>query len=111
MPARDAEGQAAIARGEKLFASEKAACTTCHKSASFTDGEIHDLGLGSGRDRYKGYNTPTLLGTGRKVRWLHDGRARTLEDLLTGPHNPAKVAGSELTPDEVRDLAAYLKSL
>src|SRR5512145_3024555 len=40
-----------------------------------------------------------------------DGRARTLEDLLTGPHNPAKVAGSELSADEVRDLAAYLKSL
>lgn len=109
---RDAAEAEQIARGEKLFRGEKAACATCHSGANFTDGEIHDVGLEEPRDRYRGFNTPTLLGVGRKVRWLHDGRARTLADLVTGPHSPAKVSKSgELTEAEVRDLVSYLRSL
>ena len=63
-------------------------------------------------DRYEGFNTPSLLGIYNRVHFLHDGRAKSLEQLLTGPHNPAKVAGTgELTSDELHDLIEYLKSL
>ena len=85
---------------------------TCHSGPHFTDGQIHDVGLGSTRDRYKGYNTPSLRGVYQKVKLLHDGRADSLRDVLTGPHAPENVAGSgQLTDDEVTDLLAYLKSL
>ena len=77
-----------------------------------TDGQIHDLGLGSPRDRYKGFNTPSLRGVYQKVKLLHDGRADSLEGVLTGPHAPEKVAGTgKLNDDEVSDLVEYLKSL
>jgi hypothetical protein len=52
------------------------------------------------------------VGVYRKVRLLHDGRARSLEELLTGPHNPDQVTGQgSLSEKELRDLVAYLKSL
>jgi hypothetical protein len=47
-----------------------------------------------------------------KVRLLHHGRARSLEQLLTEFHDPAKVTGlGELTETERKDLIEYLKSL
>jgi cytochrome c1 len=43
---------------------------------------------------------------------LHDGRAKSLEQLLTGKHNPENVAGQRsLTEQELSDLVAFLKSL
>jgi YVTN family beta-propeller protein len=102
----------AALRGKQVFQSEKAGCANCHNGPYFTDGQIHDVGLGSRRDRYDGFNTPSLIGVYSKVRLLHDGRPRTLEEVLTGPHNPDKVTGlGELTDQQFRDLIAYLKSL
>jgi hypothetical protein len=46
------------------------------------------------------------------VRLLHDGRAKSLEQVLTEFHNPAKVTGKgELSADELRDLIEFLKTL
>ncbi len=111
-PEADPEFFAAVERGAKLFASERAACSQCHTGDQFTDGEIHDVGLGSPSDRYEGYNTPSLRGAIRKVRFLHDGRAKTLESVLTDYHTFEKFnAGEKLSSDDVRDLIAYLKTL
>lgn len=110
--AKDATLQAAVDRGRAVFNGAKAGCATCHKGPHFTDGQIHDVGLGSEKDKYDGYNTPSLVAVFRKVKLLHDGRAKSLEEVLTGDHNPEKVTGNgELTADELRDLIAYLKTL
>ena len=63
-PHRAAEGglSEAARRGEAVFRSAKAGCANCHRGECFTDGEIHDVGLGSPRDEYEGYNTPSLVG-------------------------------------------------
>jgi YVTN family beta-propeller protein len=109
---KDGSLSEAAARGKVIFESERAACATCHSGPHFTDGQIHDVGLGSPRDRYKGYNTPSLLGVYRRVKLLHDGRSDSLESLLTGPHAPEKVAGAgKLNEAELHDLIEYLKSL
>lgn len=98
--------------GRKLFASPETACSTCHSGSTYSDGLNHDVGLGSDSDKYPTHNTPTLLGTYRKVRWLHDGRAKSLETLLTQYHSPEKVSGTApLTDEQVQALIAYLKSL
>lgn len=112
-PHLDEDGglSAAAVRGRELFHSSKAGCATCHQGPYFTDGLVHDVGLGSDEDRYEGFNTPSLLGVYRKVRFLHDGRAKSLLDVLTGPHAPENVAGEPLTTAELQDLVAYLKSL
>ena len=99
-------------RGKKVFESAEAGCAACHRGPYLTDGEIHDVGLGSEHDVYRGFNTPSLLGIGNRVRYLHHGRAESLEDLLTDLHSPAKVSGTrELTSEERADLIAYLRSL
>jgi DNA-binding beta-propeller fold protein YncE len=99
-------------RGEKVYKGEKAGCARCHSGPYLTDGKIHGVGLDSPRYRYKGFNTPSLLGIYDRVLFLHDGRSATLEEMLTGPHDPARVTGQgELTAEERRDLIEYLKSL
>lgn len=113
-PFREAGGalSEAAKRGKQVFESDKAGCTNCHTGDFFTDGKVHDVGLGSEDDKYQGFNTPSLLGVYRRVRLLHHGRANSLEDLLTNLHAPSKVAGTEdLNEDELKDLIAYLKSL
>ncbi|MFO0868590.1 MAG: c-type cytochrome [Pirellulales bacterium] len=102
----------AAQRGERVFRSEKANCASCHSGPQYTDGQIHDVGLGASTDRYIGYNTPSLRGVFRKVRLLHDGRAHSLEQVLTEAHDPDKVTGKgPLTDDERRDLIEFLKTL
>jgi YVTN family beta-propeller protein len=113
-PWRAADGSLSPAarRGRALFESERAGCLQCHRGPQFTDGQVHDVGLGSPRDRYRGYNTPSLRGAYLKVKFLHDGRAESLREVLSGPHAPEKVAGSgPLAPQELDDLVEYLKSL
>ncbi len=113
-PFRKMDGtlSAAAERGKLVFESREAACAECHNGPHLTDGKIHDVGLGSPNDFYEGYNTPSLRGVYRKVRFLHNGRAHSLERVLTDLHSPAKVSGErELTEQEMHDLIEYLKSL
>ena len=113
-PYRDKDGGLTpeAKRGEAVFRSAKAACNTCHAGPEFTDGKVHVAGLEESDDAYRGYNPPSLRGIYDKDPYMHDGRAKTLRDALTGPHNPDAVTGlGELTGEELSDLVAYLKSL
>lgn len=106
------ELSAAAEQGRAVFNSARAGCATCHNGPYFTDGQTHDVGLGSPKDAFAGYNTPSLVGLYARVRFLHDGRAKSLESVLGGAHNPARVAGQgELTDAERAVLIEYLKSL
>jgi cytochrome c peroxidase len=99
-------------RGKTVFESAKAACNTCHGGPEFTDGKIHEVGLDEPGTRYRGHNPPSLRGTYDKDPYLHDGRSKTLHDLLKGPHSPDNVTGlGELTDQELDDLVEYVKSL
>ncbi|MCG8651369.1 MAG: c-type cytochrome, partial [Pirellulales bacterium] len=103
---------AAAERGKRVFESAKTGCADCHHGPHFSDGEIHDVGLGSQRDRYDGYNTPSLVGVYRKLRLLHSGRAKSLHRVVTDLHSPEKVSGlPPLDEQDVADLIEYLKSL
>ncbi len=99
-------------RGRDVFQSAAANCASCHSGPYFTDGQVHDVGLGSRFDAHEGFNTPSLLGVANRVRYLHHGRALSLDDLLGDLHSPEKVSGTrELTAHERADLVAYLESL
>jgi DNA-binding beta-propeller fold protein YncE len=113
-PHRNADGSfsEAALRGRELFQSERAGCARCHSGPHFTDGKIHDVGLGAAGDAYKGYNPPSLLGTYDRILYLHDGRAQSLEEVLKGPHRPSLVNGQDdFTEPELQDLLAYLRAL
>lgn len=102
----------AATRGKAVFESPKAGCIDCHHGPKFSDGKIHDVGLGSPKDRYEGYNTPSLIGVYSKLRLLHSGRAKSLDRVVTDLHSPEKVNGEgDLTEQETSDLIEYLKSL
>lgn len=110
--ARPSPDPVAVERGREVFVGEVANCASCHIEPSYTDGEIHDVGLGSEYDNFEGYNTPTLLGIANRVGYLHHGRARSLDELLRDLHSPAKVSGTrELTDQERADLIAFLETL
>jgi mono/diheme cytochrome c family protein len=103
---------ASAARGKVLFESSEVGCSSCHSGQQFTDGEIHDVGLGSAGDKYDGYNTPSLIGLYQKVRYLHDGRSKTLESVLSKYHRSEDIGGGHvLTEGERGDLIEYLKTL
>jgi cytochrome c peroxidase len=102
----------AARRGQDVFRSAKAACSSCHNGPEFSDGKIHVAGLEEPDDAYRGYNPPSLRGVYDKDPYLHDGRAKTLRETLTEWHSPEAVTGrGELSEAELDDLIAYLKSL
>jgi len=107
-------------RGRKLFFAESTGCAKCHTGPYYTDSSlkrpfnVHDVGTGDDPREKMGpkYDTPTLLGVYRNGPYLHDGRAKTLRDVLTTA-NPGDKHGktSQLSPTEVDELLSFLKSL
>lgn len=104
-------------KGEKLF--KKAGCRECHPSSKdgpdgerlFTNLKKYDLGLGVGNEEGREFDTPTLVENWRTAPYLYDGRALTMEELLT-TCNPKDAHGvtKNLTPDEIKALADYILS-
>lgn len=105
-------------RGEKVF--QKAKCGDCHAADAkgpggerlWTDGKLYDVGTGVDTETGRKFDTPTLAECWRTAPYLYDGRARTMEEVLTTA-NPGDRHGvtSTLTPEEIKDLAEYVLSL
>ncbi len=100
----------AAGRGEKLFRG-KAGCARCHKGEEYTSEGTYDVGLEYDGSPYRKWNPPSLRGLWDRGPYLHDGRAETLDELLVKHHAPEKLGGEALTPEERKDLIAFLKSL
>jgi DNA-binding beta-propeller fold protein YncE len=111
----------AATRGKALFLNAEVGCAKCHSGPYYTDSQLkkpfnlHDVGTGTGDPREKmgpKYDTPTLLGVYRVHAYLHDGRAKTLHDVLT-VHNREDKHGktSHLKKEELDDLVEFLKAL
>ena len=83
----DEERQAAITRGGQIFLTN---CTACHNFE------------GSGGAMPRGGYAPKIRGV--EPRYIY-------EALLTGPQNMPNFANGNLSPDEKRDVIAYLYSL
>ena len=96
--------------GQKVFVAK--GCASCHGGETYATPTITKTGLEEPNDVYVGYNPPTLRNVYSRAPYLHDGRALTLEDVLTKHHRPSKLTGeSDCTPQELKDLVAFLKSL
>ena len=104
--AADAKAQ----NGKRVF--EKAGCRDCHSLPLYTDLKAYDVGTGTGRETGKDFDTPTLVELWRTAPYLHDGRAATLEAVLT-KFNPDNRHGntSSLSATDLEELAAFLLSL
>lgn len=97
-------------RGKAVF--EKAYCSACHSGQYYSDQRMHQVATGDGMEEGVLYKTPLLNELWRTGPYLHDGRAATLEEVVT-KFNPGDKHGrvSDLEPQEISDLVEYLKSL
>ncbi|MFP6767766.1 MAG: c-type cytochrome [Planctomycetaceae bacterium] len=111
-PLRRSDGSLgpAAKRGQMLF-SNKAGCSACHAGNDFTTPATYKVGLESPRYFFPEFNPPSLRGLHDKRRFLHDGRAHNLKEILVRHHRPRELGGEKLNDSELRDLVAYLKSL
>jgi len=104
-------------KGEKIF--KKAGCVECHPNGKngpdgerlFTNLKKYNLELGVGNEEGREFDTTTLVETWRTAPYLYDGRALTMEDLLT-TCNPKDTHGAtkNLSPDDIKALAEYVLS-
>jgi hypothetical protein len=97
---------AAAERGRVAFASN--GCDGCHRDGS-TDGLAHDVGSGVKGERHGAFDTPSLAGVRASAPYFHDGRYRTLGELLGA--RDAKMIPDPLSGPDARDLEAYLETL
>ena len=103
---------AEAAHGRELFFSEQTGCASCHNPPLYTSLQTHDVGTRGPLDQTSAFDTPTLIEVYRTAPYLHDGSAATLHEVLT-THNRDDCHGqtSQLTPQELADLEAFLLSL
>jgi YVTN family beta-propeller protein len=101
---RQEEPPAAI-RGRAVF--EKHECAACHVAPEYTSPGRYDVGLRDEVGNHE-FNPPSLLGVSSRDSFLHDGRARSLEDVFEKEKHPR---GLTLSAQEITDLVSFLKTL
>jgi len=91
---------------------EKNQCATCHSGPKYTNQKQFDVGSGKPTDRSPLIDVPQLSNVAYSAPYLHDGSARSLEEIWT-VFNPKDTHGvsNDLTKDELNDLIEYLKTL
>ncbi len=97
-------------KGKQVF--EKAGCAECHNGPYFTDQNKYNVGTGENESSEITFDTPTLRELWRTYPYLYNGRAKTLQEVLT-VFNPEDKHGktSHLTEEEINNLVEYLLSL
>jgi plastocyanin len=118
-----------VKRGFELFKG-KARCDLCHSGFNFTDDGFHNIGLKGNTDigRFNkvpvrvmrgAFKTPTLRDVALTAPYMHDGRYRTLEEVIdhydrggdTFNNLDPQMQQLGLSAEEKADLVAFLKSL
>ena len=86
-------------------------CNFCHSGLKGTSQKSFDVGTKKATDNSGLVDTPQLINVGLTAPYLHDGSARTLEEIWT-VHNLEDKHGrtNDLTKDELNDLIEYLRT-
>jgi YVTN family beta-propeller protein len=90
--------------------SEFNRCSRCHSGPKGTDQKSFNVGTLKNTDTAGPFDTPQLTNIALTAPYLHDGSARTLQELWT-LYNPNDEHGhtSDLNKQEIDDLDEYLK--
>jgi YVTN family beta-propeller protein len=91
--------------------SEYNRCSYCHSGLKGTSQKIFNVGTRKPTDNTGLLKAPPLTNIALTAPYLHDGSARSLEEIWT-IYNPDDKHGrtNDLTKDELNDLIEYLKS-
>ena len=124
-------------RGRHLFIGNKAKCFNCHIMEDFTDDEFRNIGMFNGKEfndsgRYLisknpadigKFKTPGLRNVAVTAPYMHNGRFKTLDQVLSFYNNPQLFVDDpenmdsllrkplNLTVQEEKDIIAFLHSL
>lgn len=105
--AAETSDPAALQRGRQLFADRD--CIHCHAPPAYTSSATYDVGLADERG-LRQFNPPSLRGVSQRFRFLHDGRAGSLREVLD--QHPARPGIDQpLTREEQADLVDFLETL
>jgi YVTN family beta-propeller protein len=99
-------------RKDGTLIPEKNQCAVCHSGPHYTNQKLADVGTVKPTDRSPLVDVPQLSNIALTAPYLHDGSARTLEEIWT-VFNPYDTHGvsNDLQKDELNDLIEYLKAL
>jgi YVTN family beta-propeller protein len=86
-------------------------CNYCHSGPKGTNHKLFDVGTRKATDNSGMLKSAPLSGIALTAPYLHDGSARTLEEIWT-VYNPEDKHGrtNDLTKDELNDLIEYLRT-
>ncbi len=87
-------------------------CVTCHPAPLYTDLKLADVSTLAVSDDSIAFDTPHLSNVFASAPYLHDGRAKTLEEIWTIYGTDDKHGYvNDMSKSELNDLVNYLKSL
>jgi cytochrome c peroxidase len=100
-------------RGREIFMSDKAKCFDCHFSPDFTGDEFKNIGLYNGKDwndagRFQVTNdsndlgkfkVPGLRNIAVTAPYMHNGKMKTLREVIDFYSNPALVVNNAINID------------
>jgi cytochrome c peroxidase len=120
----------AAVRGMELFFGE-ARCAICHKGPNLSDGKFHNIGVSDPDDPgrqavsrnekdHGAFRTPQLREVGRTGPYMHDGRLKTLAEVVRhynfggvtderNDHRDEELRVLYLGDDQAADLVAFLR--
>jgi YVTN family beta-propeller protein len=112
-PAQE-HGRVLFERSEDKFGNpveEVNRCSHCHSGSKGTDQKSFDVGTTKITDNVGPFDTPQLTNIALTAPYLHDGSARTLEEIWTiYNQNDEHGRTNDLSKDELNDLIEYLKT-
>lgn len=103
--ARDELDANKVAAGKKIF--EVIGCAACHKAPLYTSPEVYDVGFEDEENNTE-FNPPSLLGVSQRNAYFHDGRAKTLEEVVGKFKHKVRPDTSEA---DLKLLIQFLRSL
>ncbi len=100
---------ALIERGHDIFLEPAQGCSTCHLGAG-TDRRAHDVKSGNVDETSLRFDTPSLRYVSGTAPYFHDGRFRSLEDVME--HSDGTMGHTmHLSRPDLLALVAYLETL
>jgi len=114
LTAAQERGKAIFERDQDKFGNPIALnnrCSFCHSGPKGTNQKSFDVGTRKSTDSSGLLKSPQLTNIALTAPYLHDGSARTLEEIWT-IYNPEDKHGrtNDLTKDELKDLIEYLRT-
>ena len=111
VPSDDARANASvIARGEEIFNGAKTQCADCHGSDGRSpDGLDHNVRSWAQGDGLGVFDTPSLRYVAQTAPYFHDGRYRSLRQLLVGVDGTMGHT-KHLTGEELDALETYVRT-